>query len=104
LATEKLFAGGRNAPIVFLIWPPFAFYRAVQLINLASYDPNLRPFSLSDIVYGTEIFTCLLALSIEIVILFVVSYYLEAVLPSEFGVKLYFIDRFQRLGISPSNQ
>jgi hypothetical protein len=87
LATEKLFAEGRQAPIVFLFWPPFAFYRAVQLINIASYDLALRPFSLSDIVYGTEIFTCLSALIVEIVILFGVSYYLEAVFPSEFGVK-----------------
>jgi hypothetical protein len=39
LATQDLFAV-KQAPWLYLCWPPFAFYRALTLINISSYDPT----------------------------------------------------------------
>eukprot|EP00842_Homolaphlyctis_polyrhiza_P003741 jgi/Hompol1/4368/HPOL_007077-RA len=41
IALEQLFQN-RDLPTVFYIWPPFAFYHALSLINEASYQPYLR--------------------------------------------------------------
>jgi hypothetical protein len=40
LATVDLFID-TQAPWLYLCWPPFAFYRALTVINTASYDPSL---------------------------------------------------------------
>ena len=41
LVTSNLF-DGTQAPYAYFIWPPFAFYRALNLLNQASYQSYLR--------------------------------------------------------------
>jgi ABC-2 family transporter protein len=85
LATGQIF-DEKAAPMAFFIWPPFAFYRALQLINVASYDTSLRPYRISDLTVGNEVFSCIIFMVGEIFVFFMLAWYLESVLPSEFGV------------------
>ena len=72
--------------IGYLFYPPFAFYRALNLINMRATDPSAPNFTMAMLVPGEEVFSCLCALLVETVVVLLVGSYLMAVLPSEFGV------------------
>jgi ABC-type Na+ transport system ATPase subunit NatA len=70
-----------------LLWPPFAFYRALSLISRASFSRALKPYSLADLQPGNEVLNCIFFMCGGILVYGALSIYLNAVLPSEFGVR-----------------
>ncbi|KAJ3130321.1 hypothetical protein HK100_008124 [Physocladia obscura] len=87
LVSEKLFAN-TTAPVAFFIWPPFAFYRALSLVNTASFTTTSIPYNLSMIKPGNEVFTILLFMVAEIFVYALITGYLSRVTPSDFGTPL----------------
>jgi ABC-type multidrug transport system fused ATPase/permease subunit len=86
LVIDQLFLGSQ-APAGYFVWPPFAFYRALGLINRASYTEGVRPYDLGMLRNGDEVFTIVLFLLFEIPVFLFLAFYLEAVFPTEFGVR-----------------
>eukprot|EP00835_Amoeboradix_gromovi_P001724 NODE_85_length_22318_cov_0.288492.p2 type:complete len:698 gc:universal NODE_85_length_22318_cov_0.288492:12104-10011(-) len=87
LALDRLSANtGYNT--VFFIWPPFAFYRALGLVNGASYDSDLTPYNLSKANPPDNVGLALIALSFESIAYVLMAYYCNSVLPSEYGTQL----------------
>ena len=84
--------GTDKAPNAYLFWPFFAFYRGISLINRNANNDAAPPYSLKLVKPGDELFSCFIALAFEIFFYGFLTYYLDAVLPSEFGVqrKWYF--------------
>ncbi|KAI8925004.1 hypothetical protein BC831DRAFT_550956 [Entophlyctis helioformis] len=86
LAVESLYSAD-SPPAGYYVWPPFAFYRALGTINRASYSAGLQPYKMSMLVPGDEVRTVMDALAIEIFVFLGLAGYLNAVFPSEFGVR-----------------
>ncbi|KAJ3049478.1 hypothetical protein HK102_012497, partial [Quaeritorhiza haematococci] len=86
IATEQLFQNLESAPISYLIWPPFAFYRILSVVNSASFRRTLRPYKFSMLTPTDEVSLGIIFLVFETVVLLGVAAYLQTVLPSEFGV------------------
>ncbi|KAI8621977.1 P-loop containing nucleoside triphosphate hydrolase protein [Chytriomyces sp. MP71] len=84
LVAERLFSN-TTAPPAFFIWPPFAFYRALTLINTASYTTTSMPYKMSKLKYGDEVFKAIQFMIAEVFIYGLISIYLSFVTPSEFG-------------------
>ncbi|KNE56289.1 hypothetical protein AMAG_17894 [Allomyces macrogynus ATCC 38327] len=74
-ATDQLFSGA--APFMYLLWPSFCFYRALALVNTASYSAKAVPYSLSTVVPGDEVFTCPMGLILDTAIYLLLSFYLS---------------------------
>lgn len=85
LATDTIFTGA--APSAYFIWPPFAFYRALTLVNKASYLTTLTPYTMKIINSGDEVQTCLSFMAVEIFVFLFLAWYLDAVFPTEFGLQ-----------------
>ncbi|CAG8815504.1 11897_t:CDS:2, partial [Gigaspora margarita] len=47
---------GNGSPLFYFVWPPFAFYRAMSIINHSSFLVDLLPMKLSDLRPGNEVF------------------------------------------------
>ncbi|KAJ3213533.1 hypothetical protein HDU67_002781 [Dinochytrium kinnereticum] len=86
IVLDQLFVNGQ-VPTALFIWPPFAFYRALSVMNNASFNKLLVPYNLSMLKPGDEVFNSLLFMVFETVVFFCLSFYLSAVLPSDFGVR-----------------
>ncbi|KAF9279124.1 hypothetical protein BGZ68_008118 [Mortierella alpina] len=86
LATETIFDTD-PAPIGYFVWPAFAFYRALSVINRSSYDSSYQPYKVSDLKGSDEVFQVMIALIIEIFVFLGLAFYLTEVLPTEFGVR-----------------
>ncbi|KAI8610816.1 hypothetical protein BC830DRAFT_1143991 [Chytriomyces sp. MP71] len=86
LVSDYIFIGA--APSAYFIWPPFAFYRALGLINTASYVTTKQPYKLKALVQGDEVYTTICFLIGEVFVYGFVSIYLALVIPSEFGTNL----------------
>ncbi|KAI8909839.1 hypothetical protein EDD86DRAFT_190811 [Gorgonomyces haynaldii] len=86
LAIAQIFQD-RPAPTPFFIWPPFAFYRALLLVNDASFKGDARPYRFSDLTGSNEVNVCLWFMVVEIFVFLLLAYYFDAVFPTEFGVK-----------------
>lgn len=69
----------------YLIWPAFAFYRAIYLIGTNCAD-NLCPQT-KDMGTGSEYSTILIILYLEAIVFTILTGYLDEVLPKEFGVR-----------------
>ncbi|OMH81975.1 ABC transporter A family member 9 [Zancudomyces culisetae] len=74
-------------PIPYLLWPPFAMYRAIAALNNAAVSTERPGYTFSDVVSGDVVFNCLIAMAIEWLVLLVLSFYLMNVLPGKYGVK-----------------
>ncbi|KAH9249115.1 hypothetical protein BASA81_013188 [Batrachochytrium salamandrivorans] len=85
LTVDNIFVGG-SAPIAYFLWPPFAFYRALTVINKASYSASKQPFTFSMIKPGNEVFNALIFMVGGIFVYLTLAVYLDQVIPSEFGV------------------
>eukprot|EP00834_Sanchytrium_tribonematis_P000418 NODE_8_length_66115_cov_0.981823.p3 type:complete len:827 gc:universal NODE_8_length_66115_cov_0.981823:24198-26678(+) len=85
LALDRLQVNGYNT--FFFIWPPFAFYRALSLINAGSYDSDLTPYTLANANPPDNVGLALIALSLETIAYIFMAYYASQVLPSEFGTQ-----------------
>ncbi|CAG8636281.1 17603_t:CDS:2 [Acaulospora morrowiae] len=86
LATESLYRGKGGAPAGYFLWPPFAFYRALSLINFRSVSKTLSAYRLSDLIGGDEVLSAIIYMTVEYFVILLLSAYLNAVIPSEFGV------------------
>ncbi|KAF9349498.1 hypothetical protein BGX26_012228 [Mortierella sp. AD094] len=86
LATETIFDTD-PAPIGYFVWPAFAFYRALSVINRSSYDSSYQPYKVSDLKGSDEVFEVIIALIIETFVFLGLAFYLTEVLPTEFGVR-----------------
>ena len=86
LVIGQLFVDDR-APSALFIWPPFAFYRVLNLLNFATLDVSLRPYAFSDLFGDNEVSTCTWFMFVEIPAFFFLAFYFDAIFPSEFGVK-----------------
>ncbi|KAJ3278392.1 hypothetical protein HK104_002381, partial [Borealophlyctis nickersoniae] len=84
---DELFTKGRTPPTTYFIWPPFAFYCALRVVNGASFEKLQRPYRLSFLTPGDQVFTDLIFLAGETVVLFLLAVYLSNVVPTEFGVR-----------------
>lgn len=85
LAIQNIF-GSDTAPIYYFIWPPFAFYRALQVINLASYSNDAIPYTISKLKEGDEVYNALWFMFAEWCLFLFGAWYSDAVTPSEFGL------------------
>ena len=99
LALLQIFSAASGVPMPqgFFIWPPFAFYRALGDLNQATYSSATIPYNMNMLVPGDEVWTCIVYMIIEIPIYLLAAYYLELVLPSEFGVRLPWYFPFQSI-------
>jgi hypothetical protein len=61
LVTAQLFDAG-EIPAAYFLWPPFAFYRALQLLNEASFDPSVPAYSFERLKAGDEVFSAVMFL------------------------------------------
>jgi ABC-type Na+ transport system ATPase subunit NatA len=86
LAIEQLFLE-KAAPVIIYIWPLFSFYRALGLANRASFDPTRVPVTVSDLFSPQEIGQATFFQIVTIFLYFGLSFYLDAIFPSEFGIK-----------------
>ncbi|KAJ3297206.1 hypothetical protein HK104_000723 [Borealophlyctis nickersoniae] len=87
LATDQLFGFTAPAPKAYLIWPPFAFYRVLSVVNTAAFSRRqLRPYTMSRVVPGDEVFTAFMFLIVEIFVFLAAAFYAQTVIKSEFGV------------------
>jgi hypothetical protein len=78
LVTVDIF-DGVPAPLGYFIWPPFAFYRALSIINNASYDTTLLPYTMAMIKSGDEVYSALVFMIVEIFVFLFISFYLDQV-------------------------
>ena len=83
LALDRLSVDGYNT--FFYIWPPFAFYRALSLINLNSYDTDYVPYTLSTINPPDNVGLALIALSLHTILFALLTWYMDKVIISEYG-------------------
>ncbi|KAF9914359.1 hypothetical protein BX616_008450 [Lobosporangium transversale] len=86
LATENIFQND-PAPIGYFVWPAFAFYRALSVINRSSYDSAYQPYKMSDLKGSDEVFQVIIAMIIETFVFLALAFYLTEVFPTEFGVR-----------------
>lgn len=86
IATENIFEED-PAPVGYFVWPAFAFYRALSVINRSSYDKSYQPYRVSDLKGSDEVFQVLVAMIIEIFVFLGLAFYLTEVFPTEFGVR-----------------
>eukprot|EP00842_Homolaphlyctis_polyrhiza_P003931 jgi/Hompol1/4539/HPOL_001790-RA len=86
LAASSIFVGS-TFPSAFFIWPPFAFYRSIDLMNTATVDQSLQPLKLSDLNLPNELRTTFIFMVVEVPVFLLLAAYLDGVLPSQFGVR-----------------
>ncbi|KAF9971390.1 hypothetical protein BGZ73_005702 [Actinomortierella ambigua] len=76
-----------GVPILWSLHPIFAFFRLMQIAILrATMMNDMHPVSLSDITPGNPVFDNMMILLGESVIFLILTGYLSAVVPSEYGV------------------
>ncbi|CAG8698021.1 10354_t:CDS:2, partial [Dentiscutata heterogama] len=85
-AAESLYRDLDSAPLAYFLWPPFAFYRCLNLINNASVSLITPPYRLSYLIVGNEVFNGIIFMVVEYFILLILAFYLTNVLPSEYGI------------------
>ncbi|CAG8709936.1 14386_t:CDS:2, partial [Cetraspora pellucida] len=85
-ATGSLYNGLDSAPLAYFLWPPFAFYRCLGIINTSSVSLITPPYKLSALVAGNEVFNALMFMVVEYFFIFIITIYLANVLPSEYGI------------------
>ncbi|KAI8848835.1 hypothetical protein BC829DRAFT_417287 [Chytridium lagenaria] len=66
---------------------PLCILRALSLLNRNSYNKNLEPYTMNRVKEGDEVYTAITMLILDFFLYLGVSLYLNAVLPSEFGIR-----------------
>ena len=73
---------------LYMLWPPFAFYRLLQYFNLACLSMQCYGIDILSPSGGLNLVTtAMVYLGGSTVVLMIVSVYLSFVLPSEYGVR-----------------
>ncbi|KAF9214178.1 hypothetical protein BGZ59_004164 [Podila verticillata] len=84
--TDKIFKDG--TPFAWYIHPSFAFFNILATgIRHASRINGLYPLMFTDFGVGTEMFKCLIMMLGESVLFILLTLYIDAVAPSEYGVQ-----------------
>ena len=81
------YSSNSRPPLGYFIWPPFAFYRIIGKISYASYTPNVPGFKLKNLVSGNEVYDALIFMVVSIPIIFILFLYLNAIVPTDFGIR-----------------
>ncbi|KAJ3019844.1 UNVERIFIED_CONTAM: hypothetical protein HDU68_010479 [Siphonaria sp. JEL0065] len=76
-----------SSPVSLFLWPPFAFYRALLVINRCSFNKNVMPYHRSRLGLGDEVFLALMFLVLDIFLYSFVAVYLYNVLPKDYGTR-----------------
>ncbi|KAG0262361.1 hypothetical protein BG011_010244 [Mortierella polycephala] len=85
-ATEMIFKDG--TPFAWYIHPSFSFFAILNKAILhASRVNGLYPLVWVDFAAGTTLFKCLMLLLGESVLFMILTFYIDAVAPSEYGVQ-----------------
>ncbi|TPX55599.1 hypothetical protein PhCBS80983_g05191 [Powellomyces hirtus] len=84
IAANQVFV---TAPAAFFLWPPFAFYRCLAVINQASFATNARPYTLGNLRPGDEVWTAMIFMAAETAVLLLLAVYFSHILPSEYGIR-----------------
>ena len=78
----------RTPFFLYMLWPPFAFYRLLQYFNLACLSMQCYGIDILSPSGGLNLVTtAMLYLGGSTIVLMFVSVYLSFVLPSEYGVR-----------------
>ncbi|ORY30710.1 hypothetical protein BCR33DRAFT_857259 [Rhizoclosmatium globosum] len=85
LVLSNLYNDSVQLPVLN-IWPPFAFYRGLSLMNTASYSTDGVPFGMWALTKPGEFRNICGFLFFEILVYGALAGYLSAVVPTEFGV------------------
>ena len=85
-AFRDLIFANQPAPLGWYCWPLFAFFEGLVQLGQAIINPYRLPYRTSDLVPGDPVSTAMSALVIASLVLFFVIAYLNAVLPTEYGV------------------
>ncbi|KAJ3157651.1 hypothetical protein HDU89_000027 [Geranomyces variabilis] len=75
LASDTLFVRD-SPPSAYFIWPAFAFYRILTVLNQAAYRFEERPYTMSRIKPGDEVFTAIMFLLWEWAFLMILAVWL----------------------------
>jgi hypothetical protein len=73
-------------PDWYFIWPFWAFFRGLNVIGDASSGFYRPPYKMSDLSGGDEVLKSILYLLVEGIILFLLTAYLNQVIPTEYGI------------------
>ncbi|ORZ30827.1 P-loop containing nucleoside triphosphate hydrolase protein [Catenaria anguillulae PL171] len=93
---ETLFTG--QAPAAYLLYPAFAFYRGLILLNNAATTKGAKPYTMAMLQGDNEVLRCIVFLIWETFVYLALAYYFSQVLPSQFGVqKKWYVISFSRL-------
>ncbi|KAF9185875.1 hypothetical protein BGZ51_002361 [Haplosporangium sp. Z 767] len=85
-ATELIFKDG--TPFAWYIHPSFSFFSILnKAIVHASRVNGLYPLTWADFAAGTTLFKCLMLLLGESILFMILTFYIDAVAPSEYGVQ-----------------
>ncbi|KAI9324025.1 hypothetical protein DFJ73DRAFT_874477 [Zopfochytrium polystomum] len=83
LSLDQLFDAASSIPSTLLIWPPFAFYRALSVLNQRAFSTSsANPYrTFSSLAPTDEVARCLLALAVQAIFLPFLAGYLDTVIP-----------------------
>ncbi|KAJ3200595.1 hypothetical protein HDU67_001980, partial [Dinochytrium kinnereticum] len=83
LALDQIIGGDATAPLAIFVWPPFAFFRGLTILNISSHRPGYRAYTLSRFLSPTdEVLTCCIALLIGSIFYLLMGGYLSTILSS----------------------
>ncbi|OMJ19519.1 ABC transporter A family member 9 [Smittium culicis] len=89
-----------SPPLAYLIWPPFAMYRAMSRLNAAAISTERAGYTLSDVKPGDDVFNFIIALVIGWAVYLLLAIYLNLTLAGEFGIRrpwhFIFTDLFKK--------
>ncbi|KAJ3409337.1 hypothetical protein HDV05_004476 [Chytridiales sp. JEL 0842] len=98
ISTARLFRG-QTVPTAYLIWPPFAFYRALSVLNSAATSKLVGGYTLDMLQPGDEVLSCLIALLVGWAVYGLIAVYLAEIIGGgDFGVKKSWLWPFEEVG------
>ena len=83
-AANALFTS--RAPFAMSLWPPFAFYRGLNVINVASYASNATPYTVAMLTGSDEVLASIIFLIVETIIFNLLAVYLTLIVKTEYGI------------------
>lgn len=82
---DQVFQDVASFPAPLYAWPPFVFYRMLNILNRHATSTALVAYTMEMVKPGNVIFNSIIILAAEVVILLLIAIYLTQVLPSDFG-------------------
>jgi hypothetical protein len=82
---DQVFQDVASFPAPLYAWPPFVFYRVLNILNRHATSTALVPYTMEMVKSGNVIFNSIIILVAQVVILLLLAIYLTQVLPTDFG-------------------